>query len=74
MDWDFVKSIKRELRFFNEYATSQSRRFSHNLNENESGIHKGFFLTQKPRSDWWSLCGIGDSVDCDELGGYIVFI
>jgi hypothetical protein len=37
---------------------------SHNLNENESGIHKGFFLTQKPRGDWWSLCGIGDSVDC----------
>jgi hypothetical protein len=35
---------------------------SHNLNENESGIHKGFL-------DWWSLCGIGDSVDCDELAG-----
>src|SRR5271156_6501371 len=37
---------KREPRFFNEYAASQSRRFSHNLNENESGIHKGFFLTE----------------------------
>jgi hypothetical protein len=28
---------------------------SRNLNENESGIHKGFFLTQKPRR---GFCGL----------------